>query len=281
MTKGFTLFETIIVIALAIVLGTIGVMSFRSLQRYTELDATANQISAALRETRDRAVTDATSGGYGIHFESGRYVRFVGPTYNQTATTNMPYSLPPALELYNINFGGDSDVWFDPLDGTPDTMGSTSIRLIDDPSQSKSIQVFATGAIGVGDASIPTNGRVTDTRHAHFNLGWSIQNSSTLTLRFSNPPDADVVQNISMASYMNANKSKFDWSGTVTVGGKAQTLRIHTHLLDASNTLLSIHRDRRFNTKAVAILIDNQDIASYTSDGTLSVGFFGGTMEIQ
>jgi prepilin-type N-terminal cleavage/methylation domain-containing protein len=278
---GFTLLEIIIVIALSAVLSTIGIASLRSFQRYAEIDAAANQIVAVLREARDRAVADSTSTGYGVHFESGRYVRFTGSVYSATSTVNIVYSLPPALELYSINLGGDSDVIFSPLNGAPDAAGSASIRVIEDQSQSRVIQVFSTGAIGIGDAATSSSGRITDTRHAHFSFGWSIQNSNTLTLTFANPPNPNVVQNVSMSPYMNADKSKFDWSGSVLVGGEAQTIRIHTHLMTASQTKLSIHRDRRFNTKAVTISIDGQEIASYASDGTATVGFFGGTMEIQ
>jgi hypothetical protein len=100
-------------------------------------------------------------------------------------------------------------------------------------------------------------------------------------LRFSDPPNPDVVENISMSAYMNADRTNFDWSGSVLVGGEAQVLRAHTHSLTDFDTTLSVHRDRRFNTKAVEISIDGQDIASYEGDGTVTVGFFGGAMEIQ
>lgn len=281
MTKGFTLFETIIAIALAVILGTVGMTSFRSLQRYTELDAAANQVVAVLREARDRAVSGETLSGYGVRFQADQYVRFVAPVYGTSTPTNVAYVLPPALEMYGISFGSDNAVLFSALDGTPDMEGSTSIRLIEDPSQYRVVQIFSTGAIGLGDITASGSGRIADTRHVHFNLGWSIQNSNTLTLRFQNPPNPDVVQNISMAPYMNADKSRFDWSGTISVGGEPQTLRIYTHTLTTSQTKLSVRRDRRLNTKALTISIDGQEIVSYTANGTSTVGFFGGTMEIQ
>ncbi len=279
--KGFTLLEIVIVVALSAVLSTFGIVSFRSLQNYTELDSAANQIVAVLREARDRALTGSAPGGYGIHFEENRYVRFVGPSYASGTPTNVIYYAPSSLQLYDIHAGGDSNIIFDPVDGAPDSSGSTSIRIIDDPSQYRTIHIFSTGAIGTGDAIASTGGRAVDTRHAHFDLGWSIQSANILTLRFSDSPNPDTVQNISMASYKNAGNTEFDWSGTVTVGGAPQTLRIHTHLLSGINTILSIHRDRRFNTKALSVSIDGKEIVSYATNGDASVGLFGGTMEIQ
>lgn len=279
--QGFTLLEVIIVIALSVSLGTAGIISFRSLQRYADIDSAANQIVAVLREARDKTVATGGSTVYGVHFEPNRYVSFAGPTYVEGASTNVFYALSSTLELYDIKVGGDNNILFNFLDGSPDSIGSTSIRVIDNAAQYRTINIFSTGAVGIAGAIATTGSRITDSRHVHFKLGWSIKNSSTLTLRFSNPPNPDVVQNISMPSYRNADKTNFDWSGTIEVGGNSQTLRIHTHALTDSDTTLSVHRDRRYNTKAVTISIDGQEIASYTADGISTVGFFGGVMEIQ
>lgn len=279
--RGFTLLEIIIVVAIVSVVGAIGIISTRSFQQYADIDAAANQIVAVLREARDRTAATDFAVVYGVHFESDRYIRFQGPAYNENATTNVIYNLPASLELYEINVGGDSEILFNSLDGSADRAGSTSMRIIDNPAESRTINIFSTGVIGIAGMDLPAGSRITDSRHVHFDLGWSIKTSSALTLRFSNPPNPDVVENISVAAHMNADQTNFDWSGSVSVGGESQLLRIHTHALTDFDTILSVHRDRRFNTKAVEISIDGQDIASYDSDGEVTVGFFGGAMEIQ
>ena len=82
-----------------------------------------------------------------------------------------------------------------------------------------------------------------------------------------------------MSSYFDAGKTKFDWSGTIAVGGENQILRIHTTSLTDSDTALSVDRDCRFNTKKVKITIDTRDIATYEADcKTITVGLYGGTM---
>ena len=49
-----------------------------------------------------------------------------------------------------------------------------------------------------------------------------------------------------------------------------QTLRIHTHLLDPKShpkNILSVHRDRRYNDKALLIEVDGTRIISYDANG--------------
>lgn len=119
---------------------------------------------------------------------------------------------------------------------------------------------------------------LTDSRHLEFNLGWSIKTSTTLTLTFHDPGNPDVAENISMADFFNSENTAFDWEGSVDVYGDMQTIRAHTHYIDDNDTILSIHRSRKDNSKALDILIDSNDIASYLSDGTPTIGTGGGYM---
>jgi prepilin-type N-terminal cleavage/methylation domain-containing protein len=160
--RGFTLLEIIIVVAIMSVVGAIGITSFRSFQRYADIDASANQIVAVLREARDRTAATDVASAYGVHFESGRYVRFLGPVYDEGAVTNVVYTLPPALELYDINVGGDSDIIFNSLDGSADQAGSTSIRVIDDPEEFRTIEIFSTGVVGISGVTVQTGSRIAD-----------------------------------------------------------------------------------------------------------------------
>jgi len=119
---------------------------------------------------------------------------------------------------------------------------------------------------------------VTDSRHLEFDLGWSITGYSTLRLTYQDPPSADVVENVTIVDYYNSFLPSFDWAGSTNVNGDTETLRVHTHYIDANDTTLSIHRDRRDNGKAVDVSIDGRDIVSYAADGTATVGSFGGVM---
>jgi hypothetical protein len=111
-----------------------------------------------------------------------------------------------------------------------------------------------------------------------FDLGWSIIGHTTLSLVFHDPPNPDVTQNVAMASFFDGLNTEFDWEGTSSVGGSNQTMRVHTYYLDGNDTILSIDRDRRVNSKAVDISIDGMPIVSYAASGTPTVGANGGSM---
>jgi hypothetical protein len=99
-----------------------------------------------------------------------------------------------------------------------------------------------------------------------------------MRLVFHDPAGPDVTQNISMANYFNSASSVFDWEGSVNVNGDVESLRVHTHYIDANDTTLSIHRDRGVNQKAVDISTDGKAIVFYAADGTATVGAWGGVM---
>lgn len=119
---------------------------------------------------------------------------------------------------------------------------------------------------------------ITDSRHLELFLGWSIRNSTTLTLTFHDPGNPDVVENVPMENFFNADSSGFDWEGDIDVNGNIESLRVHTYYLDSNDTMLSIHRDQDKNSKAVDISIDSNEIISYGADGAPIVGADGGEM---
>jgi hypothetical protein len=58
-------------------------------------------------------------------------------------------------------------------------------------------------------------------------------------------------------------------------------VEINAHTLDAFNTLLSIHRDWRYNTKPVRISIDSKNIVDQYAQNLLNIGPFANSMYIQ
>lgn len=121
-----------------------------------------------------------------------------------------------------------------------------------------------------------------DSRHMEFDLkdasgfSWGIEGAASSTLVFSDIPD--VAMNISIPDFSNASSTVFDWEDDVDVNGNIEKIRIHTNYMDSNNTILSVHRDGRFNDKAVTIYIDSKEIVSYTAIGDPTVGVHGGSM---
>ena len=174
-----------------------------------------------------------------------------------------------------------NDVIFNRLTGGTSNSGTIVLRIISKPSEISTVKILFSGRAGFSGTVTPIDSRLKDARHTHFNLGWSIQTSTNLILTFHNPPLADTVNTIPMATYFNPGKTIFDWKGTTVVNGTNQVIRVHTHSLDAFNTVLSIHRDGRITDKALDIKVDTKNIVSYTNLGIAAVGAFGGTMAIQ
>ncbi|MGH7926329.1 MAG: pilus assembly FimT family protein [Candidatus Binatia bacterium] len=280
-SRGFTLIEILIGMAVLVILLGIITLRFGPLRGQADTNAASGHVLSALQLARNRTLASLGDTQHGVHFEPNQFVLFSGATYDPAASDNEVNEVPNGVEIYDISLGGGVDVIFDRVSGTTNNAGDISVRLIEDPSATRTISILPSGLVGKPGTVNTVDTRVADSRHLHFDLGWGIKNSTTLTLTFHDPPDADVVHTVPMADFFNADKSAFDWEGTVSVYGSGQALRIHTHILTDTETLLSIHRDRRFNDKALTIDIDGLDIVSYEDDGSASVGSSGGTMTQQ
>ncbi len=276
--KALGIIEILIFVAILAIVITLVEVNFASFSKEVNVDQTANSIISVMRSAQNNTVGSNNQTTYGVYFESNKYVLFKGSAYNPSDLTNITYAIPSSLELSTIAVSGGSSVIFTHIDGSTTNTGTLILRIKSDTATTRTIIIEQSGNITIDKGITLSNTRVNDSRHLHFNLGWSIQNASSLTLTFTIPSQ---VQTIPMAGYFNALKTEFDWSGSVSVGGENQTLRIHTHSLDSSSTVLSIHRDRRVNTKALMVAIDGRNIVSYATQGDATVQTFGGTMTAQ
>jgi len=278
--EGFTLIEILIVISVIVILLGLGLVGFRFFERGTELDTTAQHILATIKLTQTKTLASEDASQYGVHFENDKYVLFKGDTYQEGGADNSVYQIPGRLEIYNIDLSdaGD-DVIFQRISGYTQQSGEIGLRIISEPGRIRTIVIQSSGLIELKTTPYSPPDPITDSKHLHFDLGWSIQNSITLTLNFPDTPE--VTEDINMADYFNGDETKFDWRDEIDVNGENQELHIHTHSLDAFNTILCIHRDRKKNNKPLQVSIDSKDIVSYDADGTAYVGAYGGTVEVQ
>ena len=188
-------------------------------------------------------------------------------------TFTLPNSVTAAASLV----GGGPDVVFDRIDGATATSGT--VTLTGPGGGQRILTIFASGDAVASSALPPPLGtRVTDTRHAHLALPFSLNGSTTMTLTFSNSPNPDTVQAINVPSQISGGQ--FLWGGSVDVNGSAQQLILASHAIGVSTTDLSVTRDRTQNDKALVIDVDGTIIVSYTATGTLNGGV-GVTVSIQ
>lgn len=278
--RGFTLVEILVVGAILALIGAAAIISFRNSRATAELDAASRNLLSILGLAQARTLAGDTNSRWGVKLETDRYTLFRGSSF-AGSDANQIFLLPQGIEISQIALsGGGSEVVFQKITGKTAQSGILTLRQSAGNNTAISLTIDPSGrAYRSTTSQTPTNSRIIDSRHRTFDLGWSIKNSSTLALVFSDPPNPDTIQNITMASYFDAAKTKFDWSGSFAIGAQTQSVRIHALSLTDSATALSIDRDCRENTKKLAVSVDNKLIATYEADcATIAVGAFGGMM---
>lgn len=274
--RGFTLVEISVIIFILSILAGTGLVSFRSYQQNLTLDGNAGQIVSALRLAQNQTISSLNASAYGVHFDNNQHVLFIGPTYNFSDPANRVFPLSSGIEIYNINLSGNgSEVLFDRLNGRTEESGSVSLRVITDQTKTKTIYITFSGQISFTPPPVSTTGRITDSRHMHFNYSRAIDtNIEKITLTFSDPPNPATNQDIIIKDNLNANGQIF-WQGTANVGGDNQVISIATLRLNSPDTIFCIHRDRRYNDKVLSISLSGDPantLINYAADGTTTPG---------
>lgn len=274
--KSFTLIEILIVIGILAILVVMALPAFHSFRTEADLSDSVDKIINILRLAQSKTLASEGASQWGIYFSTStfphQYTLFQGASYASRVTSSDEiYSFPESVEIYDIDLTGEPEVIFDRLIGSTSQLGSLSLRLKTDPTKNQTIYIENSGQVGLVIPSVPSDTeRIKDSRHVHFDLGWSIQNATTVKFYF---PDIPQTEEVTMAGYFNASPpTEFDWEGTFVVDGIDQTFHIHTHSLDAFNALLCIHRDRsegENNQEMIIYIVDggiDKDIAHYLAD---------------
>ncbi len=267
--QGFTLIELLIVVGIIGVLLIITLSRIGNFGTQTDLDTTAQRIVSTLQLARNQTLASEDGNVFGVHFESDKYVLFKGATYDPLDTENKENDIS-STTISSITLApSGADVVFDRVRGTTSNTGSVTLQLVADASKTKVIVVNALGQTSLQEATTTPVARIVDTRHMHLDFGWSmLPPIDTMRLIFTDSPN--VTHDIDIPTYTNAGK--FEWEDEVDVNGSTQKLRIHTHLLDASNTILSVHRDKSENDKALEIKVDGTTVITYDAAGVATAG---------
>lgn len=276
MEKGFTLIEVLVIIGIVIILMAITILNYRFFLKETDLDQSTEEIINILRLAQNKTLASEGASQYGVYFDRAvspnQYTLFKGTSYALRETAfDRVYELPKEIEIYEINLDGGYEVIFNRIIGDTSQAGNLSLRLIDNPSKTITIYVANSGKITLNNPPPPTNGRIVDSRHVHFDLGWSIKDATTLKFYFPDilPPET---KEVTMADYFDGLKTEFDWTGTFEIQGIDQIFQVHTHSLDVFDTLLCIHRDRtqgRTNQEVIIYIVHegiDKEIAHYEAD---------------
>ncbi|KPJ55055.1 hypothetical protein AMJ47_02080 [Parcubacteria bacterium DG_72] len=260
MKKGVTFVELMVVIGVLVILFAISVPGFTFFQKGSNLDNDAEKIVNVLRLAQSKTLASEGSGQYGVYFQaSDQYTLFKGADYaSRDVSYDRVYNVSSEVEIYN----GSAEFVFERITGFVNSPGSVSLRLISEPSKTKTIYIEGSGHSSLSPPSLPSGSKVEDSRHMHFDYTRVID---TATEEIVLNVEA-TVQNILIAD--NISSGQFFWEGEVD----GQLLKIHTHRLNNPDTQLCIHRDRRFNNKALSVSISGDAsgaVADYSADGSV------------
>lgn len=274
--NGFSLLELLIIVGALAILMILAVPSLNFFKKESALMNNAEEIISGLRVAQTKTLASTGPSQWGVYFNNvsspHQYVLFKGSSYaGRDASFDEVYKLPAYAEFYEINLnGGGKEIVFSRISGATSQYGNVKIKLTTDASKNKIISVDSSGRIILGEEANPSDlPSLTDSRHIHFNYDRTINTASeSLTLTFQDSPNPDTITTIPIAS--NMQSGQIFWQGTVNVNGSNQKIKIHTHKLNSADTQFSVHRDLRYNNKALTV-----DISGDTSGSLLNYSAAG------
>ena len=142
---GFTLIETLTILAIIAVMAVLSVPFYQSFQIRTQLDDNGEEIVQTLRRAQSKAMAIEDDQVFSVHFESNKFVLFKNTPYNPNDQDNEITDLPSTLSIsVNLN-GGGNDLVFDKLKGTTSNYGTATISSVN--NESRTINISKIGKI--------------------------------------------------------------------------------------------------------------------------------------
>ncbi len=92
--------ELLVVMGIVIILCSIGILTFGSLQKESSLDLVSSQIKTTIYKAQAQTINGI---GSGVYFEQGRYVFFEGSEFVEGKPQNWEEALPDSLQIITIN----------------------------------------------------------------------------------------------------------------------------------------------------------------------------------
>ena len=152
-SSGLTLIELMLVLTITAVVSSFGIINIFNFKANQDLDNTAKEIVASLREANAKSITGDNSNllneSWGVHFDNisipAFYEVFNGDAY--PGTTFRKRILNPGLEFEIPASNSSLDVLFDKLTGITNPPQNVKIRLKTDTSKFKIISINSNGSI--------------------------------------------------------------------------------------------------------------------------------------
>jgi len=276
MQKGFTIVEIIFIVGIFSLLLGLSIPAFQSFQKQADMNSSAEKIIAALRLAQNKTLASEGSSQWGVFFDSSavpdQCVLFKGSSYSsRDASFDEIYKLSNSVSFDSINLGGGDETIFSKVTGYVNHSGS--IIFGSTSGSIKTVYIENSGRVGVDSSSFSDTDRTKDSRHVHFDYSRTVTTSTeniALTFYYNG---SSVTETIPIVS--NMKSGQIYWEGEVNVNGSIQKIKIHTHRLNNFGTQFCIHRDKRYNDKALSVSVSGDgsgNLIQYGVDGQITNG---------
>ncbi len=148
--KGITLIESLIVLAILVVLLLIVLPRFSQIKENQVLKNAAVETLSSINKARANTLASVNSSEYGVRFQSDRVIIFRGTVYNAGASDNETINIITPASITNVTLGGVSgttgEFYFNRVYGAPSKTGTITITA---SSSTKIITINASGVASV------------------------------------------------------------------------------------------------------------------------------------
>jgi prepilin-type N-terminal cleavage/methylation domain-containing protein len=144
-TKGFTVVELLITFAILGIISSIIIFSFSSQNSSSSLEKDASRVVSILNQARSLTLSSKENASYGVHFEEGEVILFKD-SYVEGNSENITTSLNSLIMISGVSLsGGVEELVYERFSGEVDATGTVTLSLIEDPTQTKVINIHETG----------------------------------------------------------------------------------------------------------------------------------------
>src|ERR1035437_6180180 len=105
-SSGFTLAETLMVVAITVMVSVITMFSFSTYGSTEAISKDQGRVVSVLEKARAMTLDSYKSSQYGVHFASSTVTIFTGATYNAASSTNIVTTLNSKVQIWNVSLVG-------------------------------------------------------------------------------------------------------------------------------------------------------------------------------
>ena len=143
--KGFTLLELLVALTIFMLVGSLVLAPLADFRDRQLVEMGAENIMSLMAQARTDTLASLNDSNYGVYFESGRMVLFMGTTFSEPNINNVEVSFDSRVELSDISlFGGGFSVVFDRLTGETNNYGTLKLEVVRNASTTQTVTLYAT-----------------------------------------------------------------------------------------------------------------------------------------